>query len=70
MKKKQNKELGNLLKATGKYELVEANKEDKIWGIGMYDDDPNLMQKEFWGENLLGKVLMKVRQDILEEKSY
>lgn len=64
LKFSQNEELGNLLKATGNYELVEANKEDMIWGIGMYDDDPNLMKKELWGENLLGKALMNVRQDI------
>ena len=70
LKFSQNEELGNLLKATGNYELVEANKEDMIWGIGMYDDDPNLMKKELWGENLLGKALMNVRQDIIDGNFY
>lgn len=38
----------------------------------MYEDDPNLMKTELWGENLLGKALMEVRENIddLCVKSY
>lgn len=64
----QNKELANKLKDTGDSILVEANGEDKIWGIGMYENDPNLMKTELWGENLLGKALMEVRQDIINRE--
>lgn len=62
----QNEELKQMLKATGTFILVEANKEDKIWGIGMYNDDPNILKEELWGQNLLGKALMKVRDELVK----
>ena len=52
--------------ATNPYQLVEANGEDRIWGIGKFADDSNLMNKDEWGENLLGKVLVKVREQMLK----
>ena len=60
----QNEDLKNLLKGTGDFILVEANKYDHIWGIGMYNDDPNILKEELWGQNLLGKTLMKVREQL------
>ena len=61
----QNEELKEILKNTGNKILVEANKKDNIWGIGMYSDDVNLFNTNMWGKNLLGKALMKVRKDIV-----
>lgn len=42
------------------YNLVEASPVDRIWGIGFgeYEAIANINK---WGENLLGKCLMKVR---------
>jgi ribA/ribD-fused uncharacterized protein len=44
--------------------IVEANKHDPIWGIGMFSDDRNLLRTELWGQNLLGKAIMKVREEL------
>jgi ribA/ribD-fused uncharacterized protein len=44
--------------------IVEANKYDPIWGIGMFSDDRNLLRTELWGQNLLGKAIMKVREEL------
>lgn len=60
----QNEELKQMLKATGTFILVEANKHDRIWGIGMYNDDSNILKEELWGQNLLGKALMRVREQL------
>lgn len=50
---------------TGTKELVEASPYDKVWGIGMSKDDNGVEDRRNWkGENLLGKVLMEVREEI------
>lgn len=50
------------LKDSGNKILVEASPFDRIWGIGFKEDDPNICNTELWGENLLGKCLMEVRE--------
>ena len=58
----QNKELGDYLLATGEEILVEAAKNDPIWGIGMHRNDPGADKPLRWlGQNLLGFALIKVR---------
>jgi hypothetical protein len=53
------------LMATGTKVLVEASSLDRIWGIGMTASDPRAQQPTEWkGLNLLGKVLMQVREDL------
>jgi ribA/ribD-fused uncharacterized protein len=43
--------------------LYEASKNDKIWGIGFYYTDAIQIDKNIFGENLLGKALMVVRSE-------
>jgi hypothetical protein len=46
-------------------ELVEADPHDKKWGIGFLADVAEFKQNE-WGRNLLGIVLMTVREKLLK----
>jgi ribA/ribD-fused uncharacterized protein len=59
----QNPDLKAKLLATGNKTLVEASPYDKIWGIG-YTKLDALKNKDSWGQNLLGQVLMEVRSKI------
>jgi ribA/ribD-fused uncharacterized protein len=60
----QSVDLKMALFDTGKRKLVEASSEDHIWGIGMAENDPNLMDTKRWGLNLLGECITMVREDI------
>ena len=62
----QNEELRKLLLGTGRLILVEASPYDKIWGIGVRED--KAMEKESWGLNLLGKALMRTREELAKEQ--
>jgi len=55
----QNKDLMAQLLATGDKFLVEASPYDKIWGIG-FDSSNALANKQKWGQNLLGQVLINL----------
>ena len=38
---------------------------DRIWGIGLAEDDPRAWNKKSWmGKNLLGEVLTRVRDKL------
>lgn len=58
---------------TGKRELVEASRFDRVWGVGF---DAERLRKgrsagagrERWGENRLGKALMVARERIRKEE--
>lgn len=49
-----------MLLETGDRLLVEASPYDKIWGVG-YSAANAAANEGNWGENLLGKALMRVR---------
>ena len=53
----------DLLLGTGDREIVEASPYDKIWGIGLGENNPDALDKAKWkGTNWLGEALMKVRK--------
>ena len=65
LKFSQNIELKNFLIETGNKILVEASPYDKIWGIGLDENNPDCRNPFKWkGENLLGFSLMEVRDII------
>lgn len=66
LKYTQNPELKELLLATVGTELVEASPYDRIWGIGLSAKDPRAQDPATWkGQNLLGKILTKLREELL-----
>lgn len=61
----QNPDLKDFLLSTGDKILVEASPYDKIWGIGLDEDNPDAIRPARWlGENHLGFALMTVRDMI------
>jgi ribA/ribD-fused uncharacterized protein len=53
------------LRNTGLAMLVEANPRDWVWGTGRSVDDPVGHDAAHWrGQNLLGRILTKVRDEI------
>jgi ribA/ribD-fused uncharacterized protein len=65
LKYTQNEDLKKKLLATGNKVLVEASPNDNIWGVGLYANDPLILDDKNWtGQNLLGKALMDVRRKI------
>ena len=67
LKFSQNEQLKHFLKQTKNKVLVEASPVDKIWGIGLTEDDANAHNPIAWkGENLLGFALMEVRDQLNE----
>lgn len=54
---------------TGDKYLIEASPYDKIWGVGMGADNPDIYDTDKWqGLNELGHCLMLVRRCILQEE--
>ena len=60
-----NPDLKDFLLSTGNRVLVEASPADKIWGIGLAEDNPACENPNQWkGTNLLGFALMEVRDQL------
>ena len=61
----QHPELKEYLLSTEDSVLVEASPVDKLWGIGLSEDNPNKENPNLWkGLNLLGFALMEVREQL------
>lgn len=62
----QNKDLLQTLLATSGTTLVEASPTDRIWGVGLEEDDPRILSRSTWrGTNWLGEVLTELRENLL-----
>lgn len=65
LKFSQNKKLKDQLLKTGTKILVEGSPYDKIYGVGLKWDNPLILDEKNWkGQNLLGKALMDVRSKL------
>lgn len=63
LKYQQNPDFAAELLATGDRILVEASVPDRIWGVGLDESDPRILDSAQWrGRNLLGEALMTVRR--------
>jgi ribA/ribD-fused uncharacterized protein len=63
----QNPELKEFLLNTGDRVLVEASPVDRIWGIGLAEDNRDIENPNNWkGLNLLGFALMEVRERLVK----
>ncbi len=64
----QNEALKELLLSTGDKILVEASPYDRIWGAGIRENDSRISDPEKWpGKNLLGQLLMELREELRKE---
>jgi ribA/ribD-fused uncharacterized protein len=62
----QNEDIKEILLKTQNAEIVEASPYDHIWGIGLSAAKAKLTNPKDWpGQNLLGKLLMDVRAQLL-----
>lgn len=65
----QNAGLAEKLLNTGNSLLAECAVRDRIWGIGLGMSNPDRFNPAMWkGQNLLGKVLMDVRNILNGQK--
>ncbi len=63
LKFSQHEDLRERLLATGDKIMAEASPYDLIWGIGFKATDDLALDEDNWkGQNLLGKVMMSVRE--------
>lgn len=61
----QNPDAARELRATGGRVLAEASPYDRVWGVGLAATDPAFPDPAKWrGENLQGRVCMRVRADL------
>ena len=61
----QNDNLKNLLIETGNMIIAECSPYDRIWGIGLSINHPDVQNPERWrGRNVLGDILMDVRREL------
>ena len=74
-KYEQNPDLKKLLLSTGNSIMAEASPKDAVWGIGMDAETAATTDPSGWpGDNLLGKILMELREEFgggqpIEEES-
>ena len=61
----QNAEIREELLSTGTALLCECAGQDRVWGVGISYSDPSWQDVSNWnGDNLLGVILMGVREEL------
>jgi len=64
----QHPDLKHHLISTHPKVLVESSPCDIIWGVGLAADDDRILDEKNWkGQNLLGQVLMTVRELLIKD---
>ena len=64
----QNEAARRELLATGGRTIVEASPTDRVWGIGLAQDDPHALDPARWGgTNWLGVALTQVREALVAQ---
>ena len=64
----QNPSMLSELFSTRGTTLAEAAPDDKLWGIGMGENEPGIEDPSNWkGKNWLGETLTKLRDDFIKE---
>ena len=64
----QNEDIRKMLLSTGNTLLAECSPYDRKWGIGIDISDPDRLVVAKWkGKNLLGRILMEVREELRQE---
>lgn len=59
----------DILLRTGDRIIVEASPYDRIWGVGLDVEDTRILDEKNWrGQNLLGKALMEVRDQLKSDE--
>lgn len=67
---RQNEEIREILLNTGNELIAECSPYDKKWGIGIDITDSKRLDVRQWkGRNLLGRVLMEVREELMQERA-
>ncbi len=61
LKFSQDERLKEILLGTGEKRIVETSPNDRFWGVG-FNSEQALEHVEEWGENKLGKALMRARE--------
>ncbi|KAI1699371.1 N-glycosidase [Ditylenchus destructor] len=62
---KQHPEIFEELLATNDCIILEASPWDRYWGAGYRMDDPRILNRANWGKNMLGQLLMEIRDKYL-----
>lgn len=66
----QNPSMKKALMDTGSAIIAEASLYDRVWGIGLSAQDAIRMDPSKWpGQNLLGRILVDVREKIIQAKN-
>ncbi|XP_052777450.1 uncharacterized protein LOC128214820 isoform X2 [Mya arenaria] len=67
LKYNQNPAMKMILYKTRPKQLVEASPRDRLWGVGMGQNNPNIHDPKCWrGKNLLGIVLTETRDELMK----
>ena len=68
LKFSQNLDMGMVLRDTGEKLIVETSPNARFWGVG-FNSEEALEHEDEWGENRLGKAIMRARERLRKENT-